>query len=214
MPDPLPSDLMLAGKLRIRVQPGKAVLRMAVAPKMVASGLLEIPERYRDQPLEGLVVAVGPGKPFDERYCKGLERRDGCVGGKCGTYEACGQLAVAVALDLGGAGGLRQKAKEAGIDPAVTDLVIKMNRHPSPPRRYLCADHASNAHQDPDRFTLIRPLLKNRPAEVAVGDRVVTTAYAKRANTTTIFGEDLVITDDLLAIIDPAAGMAIRGSAL
>lgn len=179
MSDPLPSDLMLAGKLRIRVKPGCAVLRMAKAPERTASGTFEIPEKYRDQPLEGLVVAVGPGKPFDERYCKGL--------GDPWSYDACGQLAQAVAIDL-----------------AMTPATV---------RRYLCPDHATAAHAVGGRY-LVRKLLTHRPAEVKVGDRVITSPFAKRTNVTTIFGEDLVVTDDLMAIVDPAAGMAIRASAI
>src|SRR5271157_3817355 len=75
---------LASGTLRLRLQPGWLVARVNEAPETTVSKVLVLPPSCRDRPCEATVVALGPPKRFDERYCRGLR-------GEC--FEDCGAVA-------------------------------------------------------------------------------------------------------------------------
>jgi co-chaperonin GroES (HSP10) len=183
-----PSDALLAGALRIRVKPGYVVIRRAPTPTHAGSGLIEIPEKYRDEPMEGVVVAVGPGYPFEEHYCRGLKDD--------GVYEDCGHVATVRLVPLDGAEREILDAPRVFVCPSCLDKA---------------AQEMLRGHRRPCEM---RPLLKSRPTEVQPGDRVVFSKWAGAKQTVDVMGEPLIMTDDVLAFVDEAASLVIRHEAV
>jgi co-chaperonin GroES (HSP10) len=218
MPDgSVPSDALLAGRLRIHLHPGYVVLRRAKTPTHVASGLLEIPEKFRDEPMEGIVVAVGPGRLYEERYCCGLGGRPDGVPLRAsdeGTYADCG---------------MRATARLVPMDEILENVAAHLFR----PRIYVCEQHgqqhmseggtlwwrvpASSEHiaaEFEGVLASICPLLTHRPPEVKVGDRVIFSRWAGAKQKVNVLGEDLIITDDVCAIVEGDVGLIIRHEAV
>ena len=208
----LPSSLMLAGKLRYRLHAGYVLIRRAPVPTHTASGILEIPEKYRDEPMEGVVVQVGPGREYEAQHCMGL--------GPDFTFGACGAIATARLVPL-----------DNPKDPKLEER----------PRIFVCPEHVAAHHANGDQLTtlvlsgrlhlnyppeerrieapikvaaLVRPLLTHRPAEVKLGNRVVFSRWAGAESIVDIMGEKLVLTDDVLAVVEGPCPLIIRKEAV
>jgi co-chaperonin GroES (HSP10) len=61
---------------RFRPMSDKVLIRRR--PRKAMHGLLHIPRAYQDHPLDGIVVAVGPGRPFKPRYCTAADTAEEC----------------------------------------------------------------------------------------------------------------------------------------
>jgi co-chaperonin GroES (HSP10) len=215
-----PSARMPAGHLRLRLRPGNVAIKRSETPEWTASGVLVIPDKYRDQPMEGVVVAVGLGREYEPQFCMGLQGESFEACGQRATHRLvglndCDELHLLLTADEEGEQPLRCGWRQGHIGPH-TDArdVDPHTRDVYEPMLRVCSACLMAHNLDSLRPPMVaRPLLTNRPVEVAVGDRVVFSKWAG-SHPTMLLGEELIITDDVLGIVAPGTPLVIRREAV
>jgi co-chaperonin GroES (HSP10) len=200
------------------------VLIRRTPTRTMSAGGLHIPSIAQDEPMEGIVIAVGPGRVFPQRFCDDcgevatMSRRFvECAG--CGGDSALaltllknGQAYTESGLWKSCAACLEDVRANMLTLPRIKgeDAIFTFDEEPIDPEtvgaRYACNDHAIRD---------ATPLLERRPVGVEKGQRVVFSKHAGGRQFKRVRGPDgkiveYILTDDVIGACEPGCGMVER----
>jgi co-chaperonin GroES (HSP10) len=176
-----------------RIRPFRDYVLIRRTPtRTMSAGGLHIPSIAQDESMEGIVVAVGPGRVFPPRFC----------GFPTGPSEPVVQHPGLRGYDLSDTCGETATHRSAHRDDAGDIIRV----------RYMCPKHAEFAEQLGDEPTR---LLERRPVGVEKGQRVVFSKHAGGRQFKRVRGPDgkmveYILTDDVIGACEPGCGMVER----